>query len=143
MAKEDIINKINNELVDETTNKITGESIKNVLLAIVDGMGAGSGQMEYWDLTPVDSTTMEELVEFFALMQLVKATITDGEIGILPAAISAIANYPVLAVGFDRNIRYVTGGEEFQLGQFMEENGILLEDFGAIPIDEETFYKIN
>lgn len=143
MAKEDIINKINNELVDETTNKITGESIKNVLLAIVDGMGAGSGQMEYWDVTAIDATAMGELVEVFALMQLAKATIADGEIGILPASIAAIADYPVLAVGFDRNIRYVQNGEERQLGQLMEDSGILLEDFGAIPIDEETFYKIN
>lgn len=143
MAKEDIINKINNELVDETTNKITGESIKNVLLAIVGKMGAGNGQMEYWDLTSVDATSMKNLGEFFALMQLTKAVDDSGVISILPGFYAALGSNTILAVGFDRNIRYVNDGEEMQLGPLMDEVGIDLEQLGAISIDEETFYTIN
>lgn len=139
MAKEDLINKIETELVDSTTNKITGESVKNVLLAMVDEMGQGGGgggssQMEYWALP----SGMTELGEMGLLCPIAKFAGSEGVIIATPTYMF-VAEVEALAFGLDPSIKYVIDGQVLTAYEIFSEEDLL--GWGYVKIEESDFYS--
>lgn len=143
-SKEELISMIENDLVDPSTNKITGERVKNALTEMVDAMGTGSGasQMEYWSF-PIGMTGESQEVAMFS--SLFKA-VNDGNTGIWPATLLTIlAPDPELCVGlaFDRNLKVSIPGEgTTTIGEYMDGMGIDVASFGGVLVTEEEFYTI-
>ena len=134
-SKEELIYDIENELVDPTTNKITGERVKARLLDMVDAMGTGSGAMEYWK---AGDATISVLIALYC--PIIK-TIIDEVTQVVPGAILySNTSAPILAVAFDRTYRFVENGEMITMDDLLTE--IEWDDSNFIQITEEEFYTI-
>lgn len=139
-SKEELIYDIENELVDPTTNKITGERVKAVLTDIVDAMGTGSGgTMEYWTSPETHNISLTTALS----CPLIKG-IVDGTMMIGPSTMIMTASNPsdteVKAIAFDRSTMFFMEGEYATLGDFLSILG--WDDSNFIQITEEEFYTI-
>lgn len=134
-SKEELIYDIENNLVDPTTNKITGERVKARLLDMVDAMGSGSGAMEYWKAG--DATISYSVALFCPIVKAITAEVTN----IVPGAmLPGDTDFPILAIAFDRTYRYVSGGEPMTFDDLLTILG--WDDSNYIQITEEEFYTI-
>jgi hypothetical protein len=117
-SKEELISMIENDLVDPSTNKITGERVKAALTDIVKAMGeggggtGGGGAMEYWRLPEGLSSTSEEYYIMAMFAMLVRADLTtSGEVQIAAGmfAILGISDY-ITAFAFNPATRITIQG---------------------------------
>ena len=144
-SKEEIISMIENDLVDPSTNKITGERVKARLLDMVDAMGqGGGGQMEYWSFPnglPDDYNT--EMVA--ALATLAKYT-AYGQTSITPPSLALMMNVKYTSferMAFNKDLKIVCYGDDVvTVGFLLTEVGIDLVAMGGVQITEEEFYTI-
>ena len=138
-SKEELISMIENDLVDPTTNKITGERVKARLLDMVDAMGTGGGggAMEYWSVLTSD----QEMAYIMAMYCPVSKWTTGSSKIIGPAAIATQSQVSaILAIGFDRRARFYLMDQWLTFTDLLEE--VSMEDIGATQITEEEFYTI-
>lgn len=134
-SKEELIYDIENELVDPTTNKITGERVKARLLDMVDAMGTG-GDIEYWEAG--DATIPLEIALYCPIIKIINNEVTQVAPG---AIIYGNTDSTILAIAFDRTYRYVVDGEIFTMDDLLTELG--WDDSNFIQITEEEFYTIS
>lgn len=140
-SKEELIYDIENELVDPTTNKITGERIKARLLDMVNAMGTGSGAMEYWSVPSQDVITglggNADVIMFAPLGK----TILQGTTMAVPMDM-ALEMGDILAFAWDNNLRAILNNNIMTLGELLTAYGVNFEDAGFVKITEEEFYTI-
>lgn len=137
---------IENDLVDPSTNKITGERVKNALTEMVDAMGTGGGggQMEYWAFPNglTESAYESELPMFCSAFKAVG----DGNTVIWPAALlTTFISDPKMCVGlaFDRNLKITIPGVGMgTIGEYMDAAGFDVASFGGVLVTEEEFHTI-
>lgn len=137
-SKEELISMIENDLVDPSTNKITGERVKNALTEMVDAMGTGGGggAMEYWNIE--GSAISGEVMLFIPL--LVKGNMGE-EVAILPAsAFQYLTNITAIAV--DQTAELYVEGTRSTIKDLLENWGTSMEAMGATKIDKDSFYTI-
>lgn len=137
-TKEELVSMIENDLVDPSTNKITGERVKNALTEMVDAMGTGGGgNLEYWSVLTSD----QEIASTMAAYCPVSKWTTGSSKIIAPAALATLSQASVvLAIGFDRSARFYMTGQWFTFTELLEV--MSMEDIGATQITEEEFYTI-
>ena len=143
-SKEELISMIENDLVDPSTNKITGERVKNALTEIVDAMGTGSGAMEYWRLP--EGFVNQGFVSSYVIMLSALARVEDPDEGIqvMPPMLAAGDIDLVSAVAIDRTTKLLGGGQIITIRDLLVDLGV--EDFDAIgltPMTEEEFYSVS
>lgn len=145
-TKEELIEMIENDLVDSTSQKITGNNVKNVMLEMVETISenAGSGgTMEYWSM-PDSFTTdaMQELIMFFLLCKIQ----LDDMVVILGASYQfQMLEYDLIAtaIAWDPNAKMYINEELTTPLAFLEQTGVTsLADFGFTQITEEEFYTV-
>lgn len=139
-SKEELIYDIENELVDPTTNKITGERVKARLLDMVDAMGTGGGgAMEYWSVPEGVSEYMEIVA---TLVPWVKVKVSDYTF--IASSLAASSN-ETLAFAVDPAANLVVGPE--LSGTFYEilpQIGLSNPaDVGCVQITKEEFYSVS
>lgn len=145
-TKEELVTMIETELVDPTSNKITGERVKDVLTDIVDAMGtSGGGTMEYWSVpAPGDLTAalMHELIVLFYLCKIQsggKVTIFGASYQLMVWDSGTIAT----AIAWDPNAKMSMNGEFKTTSAVLEIFGATsLADLGFTQITEEEFYTV-
>lgn len=142
-SKEELIYDIENELVDPTTNKITGERVKARLLDMVDAMGTGSGAMEYWSVPAEVAEAMEDLALY---SPWVKLTFSDATIIVSGGTIVSFSDVVLLAIAIDWSAKIAIPGSDGiktvrELFDLMEVPPFA--DAGLIQITEEEFYTIS
>lgn len=140
-TKEELIEMIENELVDSTSNKITGDNVKNVMLEMVETIAenAGGGTMEYWT---IPSEIVEDFIEVSAFVLLVKAQQSDTVT--IASSIAAAWGGTPIAMGWDPNVKMCLEGSFMTAQEILQS---LLEvsswaDFGFTQITEEEFYTV-
>lgn len=141
-SKEELISMIENDLVDPSTNKITGERVKNALTEMVDAMGTGSGggNWEYWAV-PEDKIGSDIVEELTAYSYLVKGNLY-GNITVIPVAMMTMLSFDVTAFALDLSTEIMQGGGVGTLGEFLEMDSASLQEAGFIQITKEEFYGI-
>ena len=146
-SKEELIYDIENELVDPTTNKITGERVKARLLDMVEtmaesaGSGGGSSTMEYWSIPAgYESDALEELCGLCVLGKFV----LDGATLIVSAGMIATLTEFAVAVAFDPNIKMQYPGMGIATAkEILARLGVTdLSAVGLTSINEDEFYTI-
>lgn len=145
-SKEELIYDIENELVDPTTNKITGERVKTRLLDMVETMaesaGSGGGQLEYWAIPPDALEAANEIVMF---APIIKGTYINGTV-IFPAYYASVvgSDFVPSALAIDFNARILLPGATniVTIGEAFDAYSLDLADIGLVQINEETFYTI-
>lgn len=139
-SKEELIYDIENELVDPTTNKITGERVKARLLDMVDAMGTGSGNMEYWSV-PEEAST--EVAILAMLTPWVKCQMGDSIYIAGGAVASMSSSMTLVAFAVDPAANLVLGEMSGTFYEFLPQMGISsLADIGCVQITKEEFYTI-
>lgn len=134
-SKEELISMIENDLVDPSTNKITGERVKNALTEMVDAMGTGGGAMEYWKNG--DLTISSILAMYCPIVKMIQ----DGETIAMPGGIAAsLPSATILAVAFDRTYKFQINEEICTMDGLLEMMG--WDDSLFTQITEEEFYTI-
>lgn len=146
-TKGELISMIENELVDSTSQKITGASVKNVMLEMVEtmaesaGSGGGSSTMEYWGVPA--GYESDEMAELCGLCVLGKFNL-DGATMIVSAGLAMQFPENVLAFAFDPHIKLVypeVGTATAK--EILARMGVTdLSEVGLTPITEEEFYTI-
>lgn len=142
-SKAELIYDIENELVDPTTNKITGERVKARLLDMVEAMAesAGSGAMEYWSVPSQDVITgLGQNAEVLMFATLGK-TILQGTTMAVPMNM-AFQMGDILAFAWDNNLRAILNNNIMTLGEILTSFGLNFEDAGFVKITEDVFYTI-
>jgi hypothetical protein len=153
-TKEELVSMIETELVDPTTNKITGERVKNALTEMVDAMGTGGGggAMEYWTTGQMDMDTFASLAMFlpWAKFSYVGSTFITSTATIAAFAGDNASSVTLMAFAVDMNakvrISYLASGqvvsvrEAFSMME-MPEGGFA--EMGCTPLTEEEFYTIS
>lgn len=143
-SKEELIYDIENELVDPTTNKITGERVKARLLDMVDAMGTGGGgNMEYWS---VPTELAEDAIELVLYSPWVKFTYSGATIIVSGGTILGFTDAVLLAIAIDWSAKVAIPGVDGiktvrELFDLMETPP--LADMGFIQITKEEFYTIS
>lgn len=140
-SKEELIYDIENELVDPTTNKVTGERVKARLLDMVNAMGEGGGgaAMEYWKVPELYKENLDLALLFFVQAKC----FVSGSINIVPggfayqngAAVDAFAYIPTLKM-------HIMGVESTAAEVLANEFLIDLVTMGFTPMTEDEFYAI-
>lgn len=141
-SKEELISMIENDLVDPSTNKITGERVKNALTEMADAMGTGSGNMEYWSL---DGKSVEDLAEVGELLIFspIMKCVSNSDILIVPSYYFIADNSVTLtAFGWMGNMKTNLFGELMTLDEYFASYGVSFEALGLVKISEEEFYTI-
>lgn len=143
-SKEELIYDIENELVDPTTNKVTGERVKARLLDMVETMAESAGKggnMEYWSVPSYDVITglgaNAEVIMFATLGK----TILQGTTMAVPMSM-ALEMGDILAFAWDNNLRAISNNNIMTLGELLTACGVNFEDAGFVKITEEEFYTI-
>ena len=141
-SKEELIYDIENELVDPTTNKVTGERVKARLLDMVEAMGEGGGssQIEYWR-TPSDAAALAELSEVGLMISVSTKVVNDSNVGILPGSYywaAAGDNVVAFAVDLTSKLKFPGEPELLLVADLLAE--IPLADIGCEKITEEEYY---
>jgi hypothetical protein len=135
-SKEELISMIENDLVDPSTNKITGERVKNTLLDMVDAMGTGGGAMEYW------KNGVATISSAFAINCPIVKMNALGVTQVVPGGLAyGDSNASMLAVAFDRTYRFFANGEIVTMGDLLSLFD--WDDSLFIQITEEEFYTIS
>ena len=137
-SKEELIYDIENELVDPTTNKITGERVKARLLDMVETMSESAGsKLTYRD---VSSASLSEIQLLAHLCPLIKYTTSSSGITIFPGSAASLSDINILAIAYDINARF------YQEGEILTMEGLFTEiavDPTLYPeITEEEFYTV-
>lgn len=140
-SKEEIIYDIENNLVDPTTNKITGERVKARLLDMVDAMGTGGGQWEYWGIVP--ETNMNAVSMLLPLSTLFRGEV-DGEVMVLPSGLRTQLGISVPeAVAVESSVEIVFPAADFKtVGELLHAMLVDFDAAGLVPITKEEFYTI-
>ena len=144
-SKEELIYDIENELVDPTTNKITGERVKARLLDMVETMaesaGGGGSQLEYWSVPSYDVITgLGENANVIMFATLGKI-ILQGTTMAVPMSM-ALEMGDILAFAWDNNLRAILNNNIMTLGELLTAYGVNFEDAGFVKITEDVFYTI-
>lgn len=137
-SKEELISMIENDLVDPSTNKITGERVKNALTEMVDAMGTGGGNMEYWAV-PEDKIGSDIVEELTAYSYLAKGNLY-GNITVIPVAMMTMLSFDITALAIDLSTEIMVGGAASTLGEFFEIDSSSFQEEGFIQITKEEFY---
>lgn len=145
MSKDDLKDMIENGLVDSTSQKITGASVKNVMLEMVETMaesaGSGGSQLEYWSVPSYDVITglgeNAEVIMFAALGKI----ILQGTTMAVPMSM-AFEMGDILAFAWDNNLRAILNNNIMTLGELLTAYGVNFEDAGFVKITEDVFYTI-
>ena len=142
-SKEELISMIENDLVDPSTNKITGERVKNAMKDIVDAMGEGGG-MEYWSLEGVSEEDLGVFGEFLYFAPVLKAVSSTTGITLITAPYFTFsdASYAPTAFAWNGNLKTNLSGSLISLSEVLAMSSIAFADFGAVQIPEEEFYTI-
>lgn len=148
-SKDELIYDIENELVDPTTNKVTGERVKARLLDMVETMaesaGSGGGQLEYWKVPDGTTTNDDTLGMLLMCSRVAKIIMTSGTYSVVniasPAMAASMPKVPT-AIGLDRNMQLVINSEEATVEEFFTMLGIDIISAGYTQITEEDFYSI-
>ena len=137
-TKEELVSMIENDLVDPSTNKITGERVKNALTEMVDAMGTGGGgAMEYWSVP-------EELSEDAAMLAMLAPWVKCQMNDIIYIAGSAVAGMTLVAFAVDPAANLFLDGQSYTFYEFLPQMGISsLADLGYVQITKEEFYTIS
>lgn len=140
-SKEELISMIENDLVDPSTNKITGERVKNALTEMVDAMGTGGGgNMEYWAV-PEDMIGSDKVKSFLQYAYLAKGDMS-GDTYVLPVAMFGSLSMDMTAFALDLSTEISISGEAGTLGEFLEIDSSSFQEEGFIQITKEEFYGI-
>lgn len=139
-SKEELIYDIENELVEPTTNKITGERVRARLLDMVDAMGTGSGNMEYWAV-PEDKIGSDVVEALTAYSYLVKGNIY-GNIAVIPATVMTMLSFDVTALAIDLSTEIMVAGNVGTMAEVFEIDKESIQQEGFIQITKEEFYGI-
>ena len=138
-SKEELISMIENDLVDPSTNKITGERVKNALTEMVDAMGTGSGNMEYWASGSEEISMLHAMVSSY--VKYTQPDYPENGVKIYPAVFASYEdNVKYHAIAFDPNAILVEGDETMTLRELLA-----LYDFDEsryTRITKEEFYTI-
>ena len=134
-SKEELISMIENDLVDPSTNKITGERVKNALTEMVDAMGTGGGNMVYYEIVDTSS----ESIILFALL----ASLGRSQGAIAPTALLEFVGGTANAYAVDLSLKIIGNGligtaEEILLTSFPDLSQIP----GMKQISEQEFYTL-
>lgn len=146
-TKEELVSMIETELVDPTSNKITGDRMKAALTDIVEAMGeggggaGGGGTMEYWRVPEGLSNSPEEYYVMAVLAMLVRVETTLGEmqIGSGMMAIMGVSDY-ITAFAFDPAARITVKGELMSIQDMLDMLELSLADIGFTRMTEDEFY---
>lgn len=154
-SKEELISMIETELVDPTTNKITGERVKNALTEMVDAMGTGGGgggsTMEYWTTGQLDMDTFSELARLlpWAKFSYMGITFIVSAATIAEFAGEDPSSITLMAFAVDMNakvcVSYLTSGQVVSTREALSMIGVPDNGFtemGCTPLTEEEFYTI-
>lgn len=150
-TKEELVSMIETELVDPTTNKITGERVKARLLDMVDAMGTGGGAMEYWTTGQLDMDAFYQLVMFlpWAKFSFMGSTYIVSAATIAAMAGDAPSSVTLKAFAVDMNAKvcvpYITSGQVVSTREALSMIGVPDNGFtemGCTPLTEEEFYTI-
>lgn len=146
-SKGELIYDIENELVDPTTNKVTGERVKARLLDMVETMAesAGSGgRYKYYSIDEGSAATefaygVGSVMKYYSSEDQSQIVITS------PA--TAGTGVKIIASAIDMSLRIVFNGIEATYEQYIEEVLALmgaesLDEIGAHEITKEEFYTI-
>lgn len=144
-SKKELISMIENDLVDPSTNKITGERVKNAMKDIVDAMGTGGGgAMEYWRLP--EGFTTQGFPEKYVIMlsALLRVEDPDDGIQVVPYVLAANNIALVSAVAIDRTTKILGGGQITTLEEALVETGVdNFDAMGLTPMTEKEFYSVS
>lgn len=148
-TKEELISMIENDLVDSTSQKITGASVKNIMLEMVETMaesagsgGGGSSTMEYWGVPA--GYELDALGELCGLCVLGKFSL-DGQTLIVSAGFAGVLPADTaVAFAFDPNIKMAYPGMGLATAkEILAQMGVNdLSAAGLTPITEEEFYAM-
>ena len=154
-SKEELIYDIENELVDPTTNKITGERVKARLLDMVDAMGTGGGgggsTMEYWTIGQLDMDAFSQLAMYlpWAKFSYLSSTFIVSAATIAAFAGDDASSITLMAFAVDMNARvcvpYFTSGKVVSTREALSMLGLPeggFTEMGCTPLTEEEFYTI-
>ena len=139
-SKEELISMIENDLVDPSTNKITGERVKNALTEMVDAMGTGGGNMEYWAV-PEDMIGSDIAQEYLNYCYLAKGDLMGKKV-VLPAAMFFSLALDATAFALDLSTEIMEGGNVDTIGEGFEFDAASFQEAGFIKITKEEFYGI-
>lgn len=138
-SKEELVAMIETELVDPTSNKITGDRVKNAMKDIVDAMGTGGAALEYY---AIPEGVTEGLYNIVQVSSSMKCVMPNGMTYIMPTA-SMIINFDsltILAVGIDVNMKLYSAGNTISMGELLEMMGNPTANFTLIS--EDNYYTI-
>lgn len=144
---------IENDLVDPSTNKITGERVKNALTEMVDAMGTGGGggAMEYWTIGQLDMDAFSQLAMLlpWAKFSYVGSTFITSTATIAAFAGDNASSVTLMAFAVDMNakvcVSYLTSGKVVSTREALSMIGVPDNGFtemGCTPLTEEEFYTI-
>lgn len=145
-TKEELVSMIENDLVDPTSNKITGERVKSALIDMVDAMGTGSGgaAFEYWE-----AASDNEILMGLSMYSVTAKINNSGTITILPAGLASLTNTPIMAICWCPGLKFYTedmGGlftSDYLLEMILTDSGASsLEELGFTRITEEQYFTI-
>lgn len=134
-SREELISMIENDLVDPSTNKITGERVKNALTEMVDAMGTGGGNMVYYEIV---DTSSESLISIALISSLAR---TQGLI--VPTAMLELIGQTANAYAIDLGLKIISNGQIATVEETLLMN---FPDLSQIPgmkqISEQEFYQL-
>lgn len=134
-SKEELISMIENDLVDPSTNKITGERVKNALTEMVDAMGTGGGNMVYYEIV---GTLSESLINIAMLASLGRSQET-----IAPMIILDLMDQTANACAFDLSLKIILNGQILTVEEALLMNSPDLPQIpGMKQISEQEFYTL-
>ena len=146
-SKDELIYDIENELVDPTTNKITGERVKERLLDMVETMTESAGKggnMEYWRIS--DKEAFLEVADVIAMITMLIRAENNGTITVYPTFVIIDFIDLLTAIAFDRSVKLILDGTvvtiEEVIARLTEQQGVTLESAGLVPMTEEEFYAM-
>lgn len=145
-SKEELIYDIENELVDPTTNKITGERVKARLLDMVETMSESSGgRYKYYSIDEGSGAT-EFACELGSVMKFHPID-EPSKIFILSPVQLPANNVKIIAAAIDMSLRIMLEGTMATYEQYIEEALAVmgvesLDELGAHEINEDQFYAI-
>lgn len=149
-SKDDLIYDIQNELVDPTTNKITGDRVKARLLDMVETMAesAGSGGLYKYYSIDEGAAASEFILTMSSLVKVASKEDTSAIDIITPVVIiGASDKVTIMAVVVDMSLRLIFDGLDVTIREYidmmLEMEGIgSLDEIGVHEIAKEQFYDI-
>ena len=141
VKKNDVINMINNDLIDSTTNTITGDSLAFVLENMVELIGEGTSSkdpFEYWSL----ENASEEASEVVAFSVSAKIVGENGAVSIYPGVFGILGGGTPIAICVSPDVRFIMEGMDMTFGELVELAGGF-ESLGAKEITKEAYFSLD